>query len=353
MIGRFAYCPVPTRIVFGVGAAVAELPRELDANAMTKFAVLCSPSGAAFAQLISAELPGRCVAIIDRADSSLGRDQFDRLVEEVKQAEVDGFVVVGGGTPIGVAKAIAARLEIPYIAIVTSYSGSEMSPKWTSGAGTQRLSGSHASALPVTAIYDPQLTLSLPPAVSVASGMNAMAHAVESLYAPDLSPVVETQASIAIAKLAEALPVIVREPGNIEARSQALYAAWLAAAFRAEAGIEHVLAQQVRQAFSLDHARTHAVFLPYAVAYNRVAAPRAVAKVGEAVRVADAANGLYDLNVRLGLATGLKDLGMRAADIERAVDVVANAKFVNPRQVGRAGILDVVTQAFHGGPPRF
>ncbi len=128
--------------------------------------------------------------------------------------------------------------------------------------------------------------------------------------------------------------------------------AWLAGAFRAESGLEHALAQRVRQTFLLDHARTHAVFLPYAVAYNRDAAPAAIARVAKILGVEDAAQGLYDLNVRLGLTTGLKELGMPESGLERAADAVAGAKFSNPRPADRSDLFDVVTQAFHGLPPR-
>lgn len=352
MIERFVYQPPPVRIIFGCGAAQAEMLRELDHHRIARFAVLCSRSGARLAHALADNIPGRCLAIIDQFIPDLAHETFNRLLNEVERTKVDGFVVIGGGTPIGIAKAIAARLEIPFVAIVTSYSGSEMSAGWYVGAGAQRIGGNNNTALPATAIYDPQCTLALPPDVSASSGMNAMAHAVESLYAADLSPVVETQALIAVAKLATSLPVIVGEPGNIEARTDALFAAWLAGAFRAESGIEHALAQRVRQAFSLDHARTHAVFLPYAAAFNRPAVPQAMLRISNALGVGEAAQGLYELNVRLGLATGLKDLGMPASGIERAVDAVTGAKFANPRQASRSDILDIVTQAFHGLPPR-
>jgi maleylacetate reductase len=261
--------------------------------------------------------------------------------------------VIGGGTPIGFAKTVAATTGIRSVAIATTYSGSEMASTWSIGAGQDRMAGEDEKCLPLTTIYDPDLTVTLHPRTSAASGMNAMAHAVESLYGPDINPVVEGQAANAVALLGANLPRIVDKPGDIAARTDALYGAWLAAAFRAQAGIEHALAQRVRQAFGFDHSHCHAVFTPYAIAFNAKAAPRAMNLIARGLAVNDAGQGLHDLNVRIGLPTGLKELGMKEADIPKAVDLVAAAKFVNPRPVTPDDILNLMTQAFHGQPPRF
>jgi maleylacetate reductase len=146
---------------------------------------------------------------------------------------------------------------------------------------------------------------------------------------------------------------VVDRPDDINARTAALYGAWLAAAFRAQAGVEHALAQRVRQAFGLDHSHCHAIFTPYAIAFNAKAAPRAMQLIARALGAKDAGRGLYDLNVRIGLPTGLKGLGMKEADIPKAVEIVAAAKFVNPRPVSRDDVANLITQAFHGEPPKF
>jgi alcohol dehydrogenase class IV len=183
--------------------------------------------------------------------------------------------------------------------------------------------------------------------------MNAMAHAVESLYGPDRSPVVETLAEAAIRGLAASLPRVLASPGDIDARTDALYAAWLAAAFRAEVGVEHALAQRLRDRFALSHAGAHTVVTPYAIAFNRQAAKPAMAAIERALGVTDAGQGLYELNVRLGNPTGLKDLGMKASDIEAGADHVMASPIVNPRPVARADVVELITQAFHGAPPCF
>jgi alcohol dehydrogenase class IV len=145
----------------------------------------------------------------------------------------------------------------------------------------------------------------------------------------------------------------VQNPRDLDARTDVLYGAWLAANFRAEVGLEHAIAQRVRQWFNLDHAHTHAVATPYAIGFNSVAAPEAMARIKRALGVSDAARGLYDLNVRLGLPTGLKGLGMREEDLAKAVDVVAAVKIDHPRPVSKTDLAEVIRQAFYGEPPRF
>ncbi len=261
--------------------------------------------------------------------------------------------MIGGGSPIGFAKTVAANAGLRSIAVVTTYSGSEMASSWSIGAGKDRMAGDDDDCLPLTAIYDPDLTLSLPPRTSAASGMNAMAHAVETLYGPDINPVVEGAGVEAVALLGANLPRVVDRPDDIAARTDALYGAWLAAAFRAQAGVEHALAQRVRQAFGLDHSHCHAIFTPYAIAFNAKAAPRAMELIARALGAKDAGQGLYDLNVRIGLPTGLKGLGMKESrhpeggGDRRRRQVRQSAPGVARR------IENLITQAFHGDPPRF
>jgi maleylacetate reductase len=352
MLGKFTYHSDPVRIVLGAGA-IAALRGEADLHKMSRLMVLCSPSRADFARRVTAGIADRCVGFCEAAAPNMPREAFDRIVDDIKRLEVDGFVVVGGGSPIGLAKAAAATTNVPYIAIVTTYSGSEMAARWYVGLADNRVNGSSRAALPATAIYDAELTLDLPARISAASGMNAMAHAVESLYGIDTNPVVMTMAEEAERRLGSSLPRIVQNPRDIAARTDALYGAWLAANFRSEVGLEHAIAQRVRQWFNLDHAHTHAVATPYAIGFNSAAAPDAMARIKRALGVPDAARGLYDLNMRLGLPTGLKGLGMREEDLAKAVDVVAAVKITHPRPVSKAELADVIGQAYAGEPPRF
>jgi maleylacetate reductase len=228
-----------------------------------------------------------------------------------------------------------------------------MAARWYIGVAENRISGDGPDALPATAIYDPELTLDLPARVSAASGMNAMAHAVESLYGVDTNPIVQTMAEEAIRLLGSSLPRMVDNPRDLAARTDLQYGAWLAANFRAEVGLEHAIAQRVRQWFNLEHAQTHAIATPYAIGFNASAAPAAMERIRRALGASDAARGLYDLNVMIGLPTGLKDLGLQEKDIGKAVEVVMAAKISHPRTVSKEQMTDVINQAYAGTPPKF
>jgi maleylacetate reductase len=352
MISNFTYHSDPVRIVFGAGA-IGALRAEADLHKISRLVVLCSPSRTDWARRLIEPVADRCLGFCHTAGQTMPREAFDRIIADIKRHNADGFIVVGGGSPIGLAKATAATTGLPYIAIVTTYSGSEMAARWYIGVANDRVNGESVAALPATAIYDPELTLDLPPAVSAASGMNAMAHAVESLYGVDTNPVVQSMAEEAVRLLGASLPRVVRNPRDIAVRTDLLYAAWLAANFRAEVGLEHAIAQRVRQWFNLDHARTHAIATPYAIGFNAPAAPDAMRRIERALGANDAARGLYDLNVRLGLPTGFKDLGLKESDIDKAVDVVSAVKITHPRPVSKADLRNVIGQAHAGAPPRF
>ncbi len=348
----FTFRSDPVRVVFGAGA-IAALAAEADFHKMSRLLVLCSQNRADYARRLTAPLAERVVEICNASAPHMPREAFDRIVTDLARINADGFVVVGGGSPVGLAKAAAAASRLPYIAVVTTYSGSEMAARWYVGVADKRIGGNDRACLPATAIYDPELTLDLPPRTSAASGMNAMAHAVESLYGVDTNPVVQTMAEEAVRRLGQNLPRVVKAPRDLDARSEVLYGAWLAANFRAEVGLEHAIAQRVRQWFGLDHAHAHAVAIPYAIGFNAAAAPDAMARIERALGVADAACGLYDLNVRLGLPTGLKDLGLREADIGKAAEVVSTVKIEHPRPATETDLAEIIRQAYHGAPPRF
>ena len=349
---NFVFTSPAPRVLFGRGTINA-VGKELDLHKIERAFILCGGSGMAVAQRIAAASPKHNIEILRLSDPGITAEDFNRAVQHAKNTGANGFIALGGGTPIGLGKSLAANTGMRYLGIPTTYSGSEMASNWTYGKGKDARNGNGLAALPATAIYDPDLTLGLPAKTSGQSGMNAMAHAVESLYGADRSPAVEMLAEAAVRTLGESLPRVVDNPNDIEARTAALHGAWMAAAFRAQVGVEHAVAQKVRNRLGLSHAGTHSVVVPYALAFNRDAAKEAMGKIERAMGVADAGLGMYEFNRRLGIPTGLKDLGMKASDIEDAADFVGATPFPNPRPVSRADLVEIITQAFHGEAPRF
>ncbi|MGC1464750.1 MAG: maleylacetate reductase [Pseudolabrys sp.] len=347
---RFDYLTPKTRIVFGNGR-VRELPAEVRRVNMSRVLVLCSKGRKELATSISAGLGEASAGICDEALPNMPRAAFDVVMQTLAARKADGFVAVGGGSSVGLAKAVSVASQVPFIAVVTTLSGSEMSQKWALGRGLGRAGGNDERALPVAVIYDPELVAGLPPHVVAASGLNAIAHAVESLYGRETNPVVQTLCEEAIGRLSKSLPKIIAGPGSVDDCNEALYGAWLAGTFRATIAIHHVIAQQVRQLFDLDHAKTHAVVLPYALAFNAPAIPHVMGRLQRALGAAHPSQALFDLNVQLGLPTSLVELGMSKDQLPDAVDVVMQVACHNPRPFSRSDVAAILDQALAGQRP--
>jgi alcohol dehydrogenase class IV len=265
----------------------------------------------------------------------------------------DACVAIGGGSTIGLGKAIALEFPLPVIAIPTTYAGSEMTPIWGLSDDGIKKTGRDPRVLPRTVIYDPLLTLGLPPAVSGTSGINSIAHCVEALYSESANPVTSLMAEEGIRALASSLGQIVRDPRDLEARTTALYGAWLGGSALAAVGmaIHHKLCHTLGGTLNLPHAETHTIVLPHAAAFNRDAAPEAMARVARALGTDDAPQGLFDLAVAVGARTALKDIGMKEEDIDRIADLSLENCYYNPRPITRENIRDLLADAYHGRRP--
>ena len=228
-----------------------------------------------------------------------------------------------------------------------------MTPIWGLTEGGVKRTGRDPRVLPRVVIYDPQLTLSLPPRIAGPSGINALAHCVEALYAPDASPIVALMAEEGIRALAASLPAVSRAPEDLEARSGALYGAWLAgtALGAATLGLHHKLCHTLGGSFNLPHAEVHTVILPHAAAYNAPAAPAAMARAARALGADDAPGAIFDLAGALGAPTALRDIGMREADLDRAAELATQNPYPNPAPVTYAGVRRLLEDAFHGRRP--
>jgi maleylacetate reductase len=271
---------------------------------------------------------------------------------EAKRLGADGCIALGGGSAIGLAKAIALEQDVAIIALPTTYSGSEMTAiQGLTEDGVKR-TWRDRRMLPRTVIYDPELTVTLPPSIAGPSGMNAMAHCVEAFYAEGATPLLSLAAEEGIRALAQSLPTLVDRPDSLEASTQALYGAWLAGmALCAGIALHHKLCHTLGGSFDLAHAPTHTVMLPYSAHYNRDAAPDAMARIARALGVSDAPVGLFDLARRIGAPASLEQLGMRHADLDRAAELAASDPYPNPRPVIREDVRALLEDAFHGRRP--
>ena len=349
---RFVHEFAPARVVFGAGAvgAVGEEVARLGAN---RALLIASPSQAAAGDVIAAALGDRAAARIGETASHVPAEQATAARRIAAEARCDAIVAVGGGSAIGLAKIVALAHAIPILAVPTTYSGSEMTSFWGLTEGGAKVTGRDPRVKPRTVVYDPALTVTLPVPVSAASGLNAMAHAVEALYGRTTSPVSALMAEDCIRALASGLRRVARAPAQLDARAEALYGAFLggAALEGAVMGLHHKLCHVLGGAFGLNHADTHAVILPHATAYNAGAAPAAMARIARALGGTDAAAGLHALAAEIGAPTALAALGLAERDLDRAAELATQSPYDNPRPVERASVRALLGDAFHDREP--
>jgi maleylacetate reductase len=277
----------------------------------------------------------------------------DAVSSVARRDRIDVVVCVGGGSATGLAKAVALRHDVRILAVPTTYAGSEMTPIWGLTAGAEKRTGRDPRVLPRAVVYDPELTYTMPPSLSAASGLNAMAHSVEALYAHDASPIVRLIAEESIRALAQALPRVIERPDDPDARAEALYGAWLAGTSLGNAtmGIHHKICHTLGGAYNLPHAAMHAALLPYVAAFNRLAAPEAMGALTRALRTDDGPAGLWDLASSLGAPTSLTDVGFEPAHVDDASAIIARANITLPRHADEVGIRRVLHAALDGSRP--
>ena len=323
-----------TRVVFGAGA-VEDLPAEIDALGASRVLLVTTPGRASHLSAMRERLGLRHAGTCDLAALHVPVDRVRAALALVEKTSADLLLAIGGGSAIGLAKAVALERRLPIAAVPTTYAGSEMTSIWGVTEGDVKRTGRDRSIAPRLVVYDPALTCSLPPAVSAASGMNAIAHAVEALYAAAAGPVAMAAADEALRLLARALRRVVSAPDDLDARALALRGAHAAgvALEQAAMGLHHKICHVLGGTFGLPHAETHAAVLPHVAAFNAPAAPAAMARAASALGGDDAAAGLMALNRTLRLQTSLSALGLRADDIDRAADLVTSSAYDNPRRV--------------------
>lgn len=349
---EFTYTANASRVVFGAGT-LNTLRSEAERRGRTRALVLTTPEQADLAATAAEVLGPLAVARFTGAAMHTPVEVTERAMEAVRQHAVDCLVAVGGGSTTGLAKALAVRTGLPQIVVPTTYAGSEVTPVLGETEGGVKTTRSAPEIQPETVVYDVDLTRSLPVHLSVTSGVNALAHAVEALYAPDANPVTDELALRAVTLMARALPAIVADPADREARADALQAAWLAGTCLGTVGmgLHHKLCHTLGGSFGLPHAETHTVVLPYAMAYNAPAAPDAMRRLARALGAADAPSAVHDLVRDLHGPASLNELGLAEADIARAAELATAQPYANPREVTREGVEALLRDAGSGRRP--
>ena len=346
-----------SRVVFANGA-IDHVSAETERLGCSRVMLISGGPEAQYASIIEEQLGKRLVARFTDVVMHVPVEVVATAVAVARESGADCLIALGGGSSTGMAKAVALELGLPILAVPTTYAGSEMTSIWGLTENGRKTTGRDPKVLPKTVIYDPELTVSLPVDISAASGMNALAHLVEALYAPGISPISFMQAQEGVRALAVALPKVVANPSHLEARGDALYGAWLAgwALGTTGMGVHHKICHVLGGAYNLPHAPMHSAVLTYATAFNNDFAPAAMNAIVQAftdagMSVQSAADGVWQLATSIGAPVNLTAVGFNPASIDEAAQVIVEGKPINPRLVDLDGIRELLAAACAGQQP--
>ncbi|MFF9204037.1 maleylacetate reductase [Streptomyces sp. NPDC014986] len=349
---RFTHETLGQRVVFASGGAPAAVAAEVTALGATRVMLIAAPAEAALADRVGADLP---VAVRhDEVVMHVPVEVAERARRAAAAGSVDALVCLGGGSTTGLAKAVAMTTGLPIVAVPTTYAGSEATNVWGLTEGEVKTTGVDARVLPRAIVYDASLMLSLPVEMSVASGLNALAHCVDSMWGPRADPIDQALAGEGIRGLALGLPAVASDPTGPEGREQTLYGAYLAAVSFASAGsgMHHKICHVLGGMFDLPHAQTHAVVLPHVLAFNAPSAPEAERRIAQAFGSPTASEGLAALRKVLDAPRALRDYGMPEDGISRAVaPVLAAVPSDNPTPVTEENLTALLRAAWEGSDP--
>jgi alcohol dehydrogenase class IV len=349
---RFVHESQPQRVCFGSGEAAETVPGELERLGASKVMVIASERDRGLAERITASAP--VVLRYHDVVMHVPADVASRAREAAAGGGADALVSIGGGSATGLAKAIALTSGVPIVAVPTTYAGSEATSVWGLTEAGRKTTGVDARVLPRVIVYDAALTVSLPVPVSVASGLNALAHCIDAMWGPNADPIDWALATEGIRALRAGLPAVFADPANLDGREQALYAAYLSATAFASAGsgLHHKICHVLGGAYNLPHAQTHAVVLPYVLAFNGPPAPEAERRIAAALGAERAVDGLEEFRRELQAPRALRDYGFAESDIPAAAEAIRPAVPPgNPRPVTSGDLQRLLHAAWQGADP--
>jgi len=341
------------RVLFGTGLARQNVAAEVLRLKARRVMVIVAGYEASIARHVTADI--KVLLTYDGVVQHVPVAKAEDARALAQENEVDLLVAIGGGSTTGLAKAVALTTGIPIVAVPTTYAGSEATNVWGLTEAARKVTGVDSRVLPRTVIYDAALTFSLPPELSVASGLNALAHCIDSLWAPRADPINQALAAEGIRALAAGLPLVAGDPTGVRGREQALYGAYLAAVAFASAGsgLHHKICHVLGGTYNLPHAQTHAVVLPYVLAFNAPFARAADDRIAQALGSASGLEGLNRLRRALDAPIALRDYGFEESSIPEAVGLIlAAAPASNPRAVTGENLTTLLKAAHAGAAPQ-
>jgi alcohol dehydrogenase class IV len=356
---RFRHDTLGQRVILEAGAAADHVAAEVERLGAARLMLVAGASAAPFGDELAARLP--VVLRWDEVVRHVPLDLAARARAAATGAGVDLLVCVGGGSAVGLAKAVALTTHVPIVAVPTTYAGSEATAVWGLTEDRAKRTGTDPAVLPRTVVYDSDLTLDLPVDLSVASGLNALAHCVDSLWADGADPINAALALEGVRALAEGLPAVAADPHGRDGRDRCLYGAYLAAVAFASAGsgLHHRICHVLGGTWDLPHAATQAVVLPHVLALNAPAVPEAASRLAVALGseptgdpAAAAVAGLEALRDAVSPPRSLREVGMPEDGLDEAVRrVLAVVPPANPVAVTADDLHSLLHAAWEGAVP--
>ena len=367
---EFRYVSYNQEVIFGTGSL--ERLRELaDTLGRQRFMLCANHSLRLNGHIASIEnaLGKRLVAIYDRVQPHVQDVQLDAVLALAIEKKVDVFIGMGGGSPIGMAKAAAAALEkeyagsagsndnqtiVPVVAIPTTYAGSEMTPVYgvthTNENPPRKVTTNDPNHIPKLVIYDPNLTLNLPPEMTASTGINALAHCIEALYSVKRNPLSTLAATSAVYYIFDSLLRCYTNGGDSAARRDMFLASHLAGLSLASVtmGLHHGLCHVLGGAANVPHGIANSIILPHAIRFNAEATATYLLPAAEAmgipingisptVVVEAMVQRIFHLIAQMNLPQRLHDAGvdLKESDLPRLASIAFQNRTVqnNPKPI--------------------
>jgi maleylacetate reductase len=351
-VQTFTHVGNACRVIFGAGRILADEISHLDAQ---RVIFCCTPRRKERVTQLAETSGNHKVKVIPIANSIVTEGLVIEGRGQAGEFDADCLVAFGGGSALGLAKSIALELDIPIIAIPTTYSGSETSELQGMFENGNRVLKRSSRMQPKTIIYDPELSIDLPLEISIRSAVNSMAHAACSFLGKNPNPLTSLIAEEGIRAMKSALPCIVDNPLDTDARGDALYGAWLCGSTLNSAGtvLHHKICHVLGGYFGVPHATAHTIIFPHSIGYNRDVAPEAMKQIARAFgdEDADAAGQIFDLLTRIGAPTALKDVGVSKGDLSGAAKLITTDPYFNPRPVEYESTCELLEDAWFGRRP--
>lgn len=349
----FHYTSFAQEITFAPGA-LAQLREAVERFGWRRILLCTSHSMQrnGYVNSIKASLGDSLVAVFDQVQPHVQDVQVKEALGLAAENNVDAVIGMGGGSPIGMAKAIGFQTHVPIIAIPTTYAGSEMTPVYgithTDENPPRKVTVNDPKIVPTLVIYDPQLTLDLPPELTASTGINALAHCIEALYSKTRNPLSTAAATSSVQHIHNALLNCYQDGHNLDARTEMLLSAHLAGLSLASVsmGLHHGLCHVLGGSANVPHGIANGIILPHAIRFNAEATATQLLPAAEAMNISvnrtsstgvieALAHHIHELIGQMNLSQRLRDVGVSESDIPHLAQIAFQNRTIqnNPKPI--------------------